>query len=98
MQNIFINKSGAAALLIVVGLIGLIFGSFFLGIASIVLIILGIYNIYKKTFDSGVIILLIGIGLIFASRFLNAIIRYISMGCIIVGIVLFLIYVIGKKD
>ena len=64
-MNVFLSNRNISALgLIIIGIIGLIFGHFAITIAAIFLIIIGIYSIIKKSFDSGIIAILLGIGII----------------------------------
>ncbi len=97
MQNMINFKSASAVLLVIAGLFGLLFGSFVFSIFAFGIILLGIFNIYKKSFDSGIILIIVGIAVIILSRFLGRIIHYISLACVISGIVLFIIYGLSEK-
>ncbi len=97
LSRLFSDKSLSAIVLIVIGVLGWIFGGLILMIAAIFLIIVGIFNITKKSYDAGIISILIGIAVIFISRFLWKLINIASIVCIIAGIVLYIYYVTSKK-
>lgn len=97
MNSFLSNRNASALILIIIGIIGLLFGHLALSIAAIFLIGFGIYNIIKKSFDAGIISILIGIGIIIVSWPLARIIHYISIGCIILGIILYLFYAVTNK-
>lgn len=98
LSRLFSDRGLSAIALIIIGVLGWIFGGFILMIAAIFLIIIGIINIAKKSYDAGIISILIGIVIIFISRFLGWLIHTASLICIIAGIVLYLYYIVTKKS
>ncbi len=97
MDKLLSGKNFSAIILIIIGIIGFLFGGMVLGIAAIALIIVGIYCFVKKEFGGGVLAILIGIAIIALSRFLSGFLHYISIGCIVLGVILFLVYFISEK-
>ncbi len=97
LQRLFSDKILSAVVLLAIGIIGWIFGGFALTIAAIFLIITGIFNIAKKSYDAGVISILIGIGIIAISGFLQGLIKMASIVCIVGGIVLLVYFYLTKK-
>lgn len=98
LSRLFSDRGLSAIVLIVIGVIGWLFGGFVLSIAAIFLIVVGIFNIAKKSFDAGIISILIGVGIFLTSRFLWKLVSTISIICIIVGIVLYIYYLTTKKN
>jgi|GEM_PF-7096311 len=103
MRKILSNRKATALLLITLGAIGILLGPLLVWWATILagLIMIGyaIYCFYKKSFDPGIISLLIGISLIIISRLgiPLRIIQFISIGCLVVGIVLFIVYLVTER-
>ncbi|MBN2545116.1 MAG: hypothetical protein JXB50_04915 [Spirochaetes bacterium] len=97
MKNIINSESTAALILIITGLVGIIFNNFALVIVSIVLIISGLYLVYKKKFDSGFIAIISGIAVSALSLIFEKIILLIGIICVILGVVMFVYYGLLKK-
>jgi len=98
MKKLLINSESAAAVLFMItGLAGIIFRQLALGIATLSLIIAGIYLLYKRKLDSGLITLAAGIVISLLSWFFQGIIYYLSWICLIIGIAMYIVYGIIKR-
>jgi hypothetical protein len=90
MTKIFSERTFTAIGLIIVGFVGFIFGPLALGIGALFAVLFGIFCLVTKKYDVGVITIMIGLAVIFISKYVNAIIKFVAMGCIIIGIGLFI--------
>ena len=103
MRKLLSDRKATALLLVFIGIVLTVFGPWVFwwatAIAGIVMIGYALYSFYKKNYDAGIIGLLIGIGLIIVSRFtgISRLLRIAGIGCLAVGIVMYLVYLISEK-